>query len=219
MLTGQELPRARWKSGVSLVSGYLGDALGRLYVEKHFPSRARARVAAIVSAIVKAHRDTLEEAGWLSRATRIEAQRKLSALAIKIGHPDTWRDYHGLEIRRDDLMGNVLRALRFDNEFRTKRIGAPMDRGEWIVAPQTVNAYYNPALNEIVLPAAFLQPPIFTVDADDAVNYGALGAAVGHEIGHGFDGPGRAVRRVRPIARLVEGRGRARVRRAHPRDC
>ncbi len=191
VMTGQEAPRARWKGGVSLASFYLGDALGRLYVERHFPARARAGVAAIVTGVVRAYRETIEEADWLSRPTRAEAVRKLSALRVKIGHPDRWRDYHGLEIRPDDLLGNILRARRFDNDFRTKRIGGPADAGEWLVAPQTVNAFYNPAVNEIVLPAAFLQPPIFTAGADDAVNYGALGAAVGHELGHGFDGPGR----------------------------
>jgi predicted metalloendopeptidase len=186
LLTGQDAPRERWKVGVALVGRHLGDALGRLYVEQHFPARARSTATAIVTSVVRAQRDLIQRADWLPRDTRAATLRKLSTLKLRVGYPDVWRDYWGLEIRRDDLMGNVLRARRFDSRDRTRRL-AGSDRGEWTIAPVTINAYYDNALNEIVLPAVFLQPPIFAADADPAVNYGALGAAVGHELSHALD--------------------------------
>ncbi len=186
VLTGQDLPRDRWKVGVALVGRHLGDALGRLYVERHFPPRARAAATTIVTSVLKAQRDLIERADWLPRDARAAALRKLSAITLRVGYPDAWRDYWGLEIRPDDLYGNVLRARRFDSRDRTRRLAGD-NRGQWTIAPITINAYYDNALNEIVLPAVFLQPPIFSVDADPAVNFGALGAAVGHELTHALE--------------------------------
>jgi putative endopeptidase len=186
-LTGQEQPRERWKVGVGLVSRYLGDALGRLYVERHFPPRAKAGAAAIVSAVIRAQREAVQAADWLPPAARTNAVRTLDAVTTRIGYPSVWRDYRGLEVRPDDLFGNVRRAHAFDTRLRSRRVGGAADREEWTMTPQSLNAFYDPALNEIVLPAAFLQPPIFSADADAAVNYGALGAAVGHEISHALD--------------------------------
>ncbi|HET9272500.1 MAG TPA: M13 family metallopeptidase, partial [Vicinamibacterales bacterium] len=185
-LTGQDAPRDRWKVGVALVTRHLGDALGRLYVERHFPPRARAAATTIVTSVLKAQRDLIDRADWLPRDARAAALRKLSTITLRVGYPDAWRDYWGLEIRRDDLMGNVLRARRFDSRDRTRRLAGD-NRGQWTIAPITINAYYDNALNEIVLPAVFLQPPIFSVDADAAVNFGALGAAVGHELTHALE--------------------------------
>lgn len=190
-LTGQTAPRVRWKVAVGLVNSMLGDALGRLYVEKFLPADTRARVETLVATLLKADRQSVEQASWLAQSTRNEALAKLSRVTARIGHPDRWRTYTGLEIRADDLAGNVLRARRFDSDYRMTRVSATVP-GEWLsTTPQTVNAYYNPALNEIVLPAAMLQPPLFDPAADDAVNYGALGATIGHELGHALDERGR----------------------------
>ena len=191
VLTGQETPRPRWRRGVSIVNGNLGDAIGRLYVEKHFPASSRTRVQRIVEHIVRAYRQAITESDWLSGSARAEALDKLSKLTSKVGYPDTWRDYHDLEIRPDDLIGNIARGLQFDNAYRMARVDRPLNRGEWLMPPQTVNAYYTLATNEIVFPAAMLQPPYFNARADDAVNYGAIGAVIGHEIGHGLDDRGR----------------------------
>lgn len=191
-LTGQELPRERWKRGVSLVNGYLGDALGRLYVARHFPAAARPRVETLVRHLVEACRRSIAEAAWMAPATRRHALEKLSRLRTKIGYPSSWRSYNGLVIRRDDLFGNIHRARQFDNAFRMARLDHPSEsQDEWLITPQTPNAYYSPALNEIGLPAAMLQPPFFMPEAEDAVNYGAIGAIVGHELAHGFDEGGR----------------------------
>ncbi|MGH9313784.1 MAG: M13 family metallopeptidase [Vicinamibacterales bacterium] len=191
ILTGQELPRTQWKRGVSLVNGYLGDAVGRLYVERHFPPSAKARAEKLVAITVEAYRRAIDDLEWMADGTKREARDKLSRLKTKVGYPPVWRSYRGLEIRPDDLVGNVQRAQRFENERRMAGLAVRADRGEWLITPQTVNAYYSHALNEIVLPAAMLQPPFFDVAADDAVNYGRLGAVFGHEIGHGFDERGR----------------------------
>ena len=191
VLSGQEQPRTRWKRGVSLVNAYLGDAVGRLYVEKHFSSAARARVGALTNRLVDAYREAIAESEWMSARAKSQAARKLARLKTRIGYPDRWRDYRGFVVKRDDLIGNVERALRFENDRRVDLVSDPQDRGEWIVAPQTVNAYYSPSRNEIIVPAAMLQPPLFAADADDAVNYGAIGAIIAHEIGHGFDDRGR----------------------------
>jgi putative endopeptidase len=190
-LTGQELPRTHWKRGVGLVNSYLGDAAGRLYVERHFSPQLRARAERLVQSVVAAFRAAIQEAPWLTDKARRPALEKLSRLSAKVGYPDRWRDYRGLEIRADDLFGNVQRAKLFDNKYRLARFAAPPDAGEWLFTPQTVNAYYSPARNEVVVPAAMLQPPLFNADADDAVNYGGIGAVIGHEIGHGFDDGGR----------------------------
>jgi putative endopeptidase len=191
ILTGQEIPRTRWKRGVSLVNGYLGDAVGKLYVERHFPPATKARAEKLVATMIEAFRRAIDDAGWMKDETKREARSKLSRLETKVGHPSVWRTYRGLEIKPDDLVGNVQRAQRFENDRRMAGVALRIDRSEWLVAPQTVNAYYNPALNEIVLPAAMLQPPLFDAAADDAVNYGRLGAIIGHELGHGFDERGR----------------------------
>jgi putative endopeptidase len=190
-LTGQELPRTRWKRGVSLVNGYLGDAVGRLYVERHLPPSAKARAEKLVATMVEAFRRAIEDADWMGEETKREARSKLSRLKTKVGYPSVWRNYRGLEIKPDDLVGNVQRAQQFENDRRMTGLALRIDRAEWLVTPQTVNAYYSHALNEIVLPAAMLQPPLFDVAADDAANYGRLGAIFGHELGHGFDERGR----------------------------
>lgn len=190
VLTGQELPRERWKRGVSVVNGFLGDAAGRLYVDRHFPESSRERVRQMVRHIRGAFRDAVEQAEWMTPDARREARRKLDNIRARVGHPDRWREYTGLRIKADDLIGNVERGQQFENRFRMNRLRRPV-RGFWTVTPQTVNAYYTPALNEITLPAAILQPPLFNPNAEDAVNYGAIGALIGHEIGHAFDLRGR----------------------------
>jgi len=191
LLSGQPEIGARWKGGVGMVNTYLGDAIGQLYVEKHFPPRAKARAEQIVSTVIKAYRQTVSETTWLTRETRTEAMWKLSRIKPLVGFPDRWRDYSGLAIARDDLVGNWKRATAYANSDRMTRIRGAGDPGGWLVNTQAMNAYYNPATNDIVLTAAMLQPPHFDVDADDAVNYGALGATVGHEISHAFDERGR----------------------------
>jgi predicted metalloendopeptidase len=189
-LTGQRAPRERWKRGVSMVSVFVGDALGRLYVEKHFPPASRTRVQGLVVNVVAAFRDALREAEWLGPQARREALDKLSALSTGIGYPARWRDYRTLAIRPDDLYGNWQRGLAFDNQYLLGNVAGSAG-GEWPLTPQTVNASYAPATNQIVLPAAIFQPPLFDVNADDAVNYGAAGALIGHELGHAFDDRGR----------------------------
>ncbi len=190
-LTGQATPRVRWKVAVGLVNSMLGDALGRLYVEKHLPPRARSRVEALVDTMLKAYRQSIEQTTWLSSASRSEASAKISSLRARVGYPDRWRDYSGLVIKPDDLAGNVQRARRFESDYRMMRV-SNVTPGEWLTTtPQTVNAYYNPALNEIVLPAAMLQPPLFDPDGDGAANYGAIGATIGHELAHALDDRGR----------------------------
>lgn len=189
-LTGQKAPRERWKRGVSMVSVFLGDALGRFYVEKHFPPPTRARVQQLLANTITAFRDALRGAGWLSPQARREALEKLSALSTGVGYPSRWRDYRALTIKPDDLFGNWQRALAFENQYHLGNVAGTAG-GEWPLPPQTVNAYYTPATNEIVLPAAIFQPPLFDVNADDAVNYGAAGALIGHELGHAFDDRGR----------------------------
>jgi predicted metalloendopeptidase len=190
VLTGQELPKTRWKRGVSMVNGYLGDALGRLYVEKHFPPAARVRVQRMLANILDAYREALRDADWMSPQAKREALDKLSAISTGVGYPARWRDYNGLVVKPDDLIGNWQRALKFENQDRMGNVSGTAG-SVWALPPQTVNAYYVPALNEIVLPAAILQPPLFELEADDAVNYGAAGALIGHEISHAFDDRGR----------------------------
>jgi len=190
ILTGQSAPRTRWKRGVSMVNGYLGDALGKLYVERHFPPAARTRVQRLLANVIDAYRTALRECDWLSPQAKREALDKLAALSTGVGYPERWRDYSALVIKPDDLAGNWLRALAFDNQYRLGNVGGTAG-SEWVMPPQTVNAYYAPSTNEMVLPAAILQPPIFDIDADEAVNYGALGAPIGHEIDHAFDDRGR----------------------------
>ena len=192
VLTGQELPRTRWKRGVSLVSGYLGDAVGRLYVERHFPPASKKHAERMVANMREAFRRAVAECDWMTAPTRREALEKLSRLTIRVGYPTAWHDYHDLIVKRDDLFGNIQRAQQFQNAYRMRRQAGLTDPEEWLVTPQTVNAYYAPASNEIVVPAAVLQPPLFDPSADDAVNYGAIGGVLGHEMAHVFDERGRA---------------------------
>jgi putative endopeptidase len=189
-LSGQEKPRLRWRRGVSLVSAYMGDALGRLYVKKHFPATARARVQKITDNVIAAFRESIKTSPWMTPATREEALGKLSRLTTKIGYPDEWRSYRDLEIKADDLYGNIQRARKFQNDENVRNVRG-MGGRYWLITPQTVNAYYNHANNELVVTAAILQPPVFNLEADDAVNYGAIGSMIGHELGHAFDQRGR----------------------------
>jgi putative endopeptidase len=190
-LSGTQENRPRWKRGISAVEGALGEAVGRLYVEQYFSQDAKARMDALVRNLVDTFREGIDQLEWMSPATRAQAQAKLAKFNVKIAYPVRWRDYGPLQIRADDLIGNTIRANEFDWDRRVRRIGRRVDRDEWRMTPQTVNAYYSATLNEIVFPAAILQPPFFNVLADDAVNYGAIGAVIGHEISHGFDDQGR----------------------------
>ena len=190
-LSGQEENRPRWQLAVTAVEGALGEALGRLYVERHFSPASKARMEELVANLMAAYRESIEELEWMSPATRAEAQAKLASFTVKIGYPDEWRDYSALEIRPGELLGNLQRASEFGYGEMIERLGQPVDRARWGMTPQTVNAYYNPVNNEIVFPAAILQPPFFDPAADDAVNYGAIGSVIGHEISHGFDDQGR----------------------------
>ena len=190
-ISGQPALRERWKRGISVVNSSVGMAVGKLYVEKTFPPDAKARMATMVANLLEAYRQSITSLDWMTPETRKQALEKLAKFTTKIGYPEKWRDYTGLVIARDDLLGNVLRAHKFESDRQVAKLGKPVDRTEWIMTPQTVNAYYNPGMNEIVFPAAILQPPVFDFDADDAVNYGAIGAVIGHEIGHGFDDQGR----------------------------
>jgi putative endopeptidase len=189
-LSGTESIRDRWKRGVSLVENLMGDALGKLYVEKHFPPGAKARIDQLVANLREAYRVSINQLEWMTPETRQRALAKLDKFTPKIGYPAKWRDYSTLVIERDDLYGNYLRGYEVSSDRELDKLGKPVDRDEWFMTPQTVNAYYNPGMNEIVFPAAILQPPFFDADADDAANYGGIGAVIGHEIGHGFDDQG-----------------------------
>lgn len=190
-LSGQPEPRERWKRGVSFVEDAMGEAIGRDYVALYFPPDAKAKMDDLVANVKLAMGARLDALDWMSDATKAEARAKLAGFGLKIGHPDEWRDYSGLEVRPGDLFGNAMRAREFEWEYRRSRLGKQVDKAEWGMTPQTVNAYYNSVKNEIVFPAAILQPPFFDPDADPAVNYGAIGGVIGHEIIHGFDDQGR----------------------------
>ena len=190
ILSGTPELKARWKRGVSLVEGSLGEAVGQIYVERHFPPAAKTRMVTLVANLIEAYRVDIAALNWMSPETKARAFEKLDKFTPKIGYPDKWRDYSKLEITRDDLLGNLARVAKFNQDFEYAKIGAPVDRTEWLMTPQTVNAYYMPGMNEIVFPAAILQPPFFDLAADDAANYGGIGAVIGHEIGHGFDDQG-----------------------------
>lgn len=189
-LTGQTEQQPRWKRIVSATSGELGDAVGELYVAKHFPPEAKARMQTLVENLREALREKIRGAEWMAEATRENAERKLDAFVAKIGYADKWQDYSSLRIHRSTYVWNVLRANRFHAMEDLAKIGKPVDRGEWHMSPQTVNAYYSPLMNEVVFPAAILQPPFFNMEADDAINYAAIGAVIGHEMTHGFDDKG-----------------------------
>jgi putative endopeptidase len=189
-LSGTEQLRDRWKRGVALVEGLMGDAVGRLYVERHFPPDAKARMDELVANLREAYRVSITDLEWMTPETRKRALEKLDKFTPKIGYPAKWRDYSALVIARDDLYGNYQRGYAVEYDRDLAKLGGPVDRDEWFMTPQTVNAYYNPGMNEIVFPAAILQPPFFDAEADDAANYGGIGAVIGHEIGHGFDDQG-----------------------------
>jgi putative endopeptidase len=189
-LTGAEQVRDRWKRGVSLVESALGEAVGQVYVARHFPPAHKDRMVELVGHLVEAYRRSITALDWMGEETRAKALAKLDAFTPKIGYPDRWKSYAGLVMRADDLVGNVRRSRAYEQRRELTKIGRPIDRDEWFMTPQTVNAYYNPGLNEVVFPAAILQPPMFDVDAEDAMNFGGIGAVIGHEIGHGFDDQG-----------------------------
>ncbi len=189
-LSGTEKQEEDWKRAVNTVNGGLGEVVGKVYVEKHFSPEAKERMVGMVKNLLKAYAESIKKLDWMSEATKKEALKKVDKFMIKIGYPDKWRDYSSLKIDKGDLYGNAARSAAFEYQRNLDKLGKPVDRTEWGMTPQTVNAYYNPSLNEIVFPAAILQPPFFDLKADDAVNYGAIGAVIGHEIGHGFDDQG-----------------------------
>ncbi len=189
-LSGTPQIRDRWKRGVSVTQGALGEAIGKVYVEKYFPEKAKSEMKVLVDYLLEAYRLSIIDLPWMSESTKKKALEKLTKFTPKIGYPDKWRDYSTLQISADDLIGNLWRIAEFDHAYAIAKIGAPVDRDEWHMTPQTVNAYYNPLANEIVFPAAILQPPFFDLEADIAANYGGIGAVIGHEIGHGFDDQG-----------------------------
>ena len=189
-LSGTPRNRDRWKRGVAVVEAALGEAVGQIYVARHFPESHKERMRVLVGNLIEAYRESITGLAWMGEDTKQEALKKLDAFRPKIGYPEKWIDYSAVVIDKDDLLGNVERAHNADVDRHLDEVGKPVDREKWLMTPQTVNAYYHPLLNEIVFPAAILQPPFFTADADDAVNYGGIGAVIGHEIGHGFDDQG-----------------------------
>ena len=191
VIGGREENLPRWKRGVSAVESTLGEPVGRLYIDKYFKQDAKARMDELVRNLLAAFNVGIDGLEWMSPATRVQAHAKLAKYTLKIGYPDRWRDFSGLDVKEDDLVGNVMRGRQFQQDEMWARLGAPVERWRWGFTPQTVNASYNAVNNEITFPAGILQPPFFNVDADDAVNYGAIGSVIGHEISHGFDDQGR----------------------------
>ena len=189
-ISGTPRNKDRWKRGVAVVEAALGEAVGQIYVARHFPESHKERMQTLVANLIEAYRQSITDLSWMGEDTKAEALRKLGAFRAKIGYPDEWIDYSAVTIDPSDLLGNVERAHNADVDRHLDEVGKPVDLNKWLMTPQTVNAYYHPMLNEIVFPAAILQPPFFTADADDAVNYGGIGAVIGHEIGHGFDDQG-----------------------------
>ncbi len=189
-LTGAPKQRDRWKRGVSLVEGAMGEAVGRIYVQEHFDETSKAKMDDLVANLVEAYRQSITALDWMTDETRARALDKLDKFTPKIGYPVKWRDYSALPVRADDLVANVRAVASFQVDRELGKIGKPIDRDEWFMTPQTINAYYNPGFNEIVFPAAILQFPFFDANRDAAANYGAIGAVIGHEIGHGFDDQG-----------------------------
>ncbi|BCW90549.1 Neutral endopeptidase [Alphaproteobacteria bacterium SO-S41] len=190
-MSGQETQRDRWKRALEAIDGNMGEAMGEAYVAKRFPPESKAMMVEMVANLKTALGQMIDEAAWLDPATKTEAKKKLTVMGVKIGYPDAWRDYTALEVNAGDLLGNIERARAFDWARRTGRIAGPIDKTEWLMTPPTVNAYFLPVANEIVFPAGILQPPYFDPAADMAVNYGSMGATIGHEISHGFDDQGR----------------------------
>jgi putative endopeptidase len=190
-LRGQPQQRERWKRAVDEVNGGLGELVGQLYVARYFPPESKAKMQELVANLRAALSERIDSLEWMTPETKSRAHEKLATFTPKIGYPDQWKDYSALQIRRDDLIGNVRRAAEWRWQYQVARLDKPVDRQEWQMTPQTINAYYNPLNNEIVFPAAILQPPFFDPNADAAVNYGGIGAVIGHEIGHGFDDQGR----------------------------
>ena len=189
-LYGQEAQQPRWRRVLGLTSDCLGEAVGQLYVEKHFPAEAKERMLNLVGNLRTALGERIKQLDWMSDSTKAKAIHKLDCFNVKIGYPDKWKDYSKYEVSTDSYFQNVHRSIRFENEIDMAKIGKPVDKDEWFMTPQTVNAYYSPDMNEIVFPAAILQPPFFNMDADDAVNYGGIGVVIGHEMTHGFDDQG-----------------------------
>lgn len=189
-LRGLEKEEPRWQQAVAATNQVLGESLGKLYVAKHFKPEAKARMQELVSNLIKAYEVSIDELEWMSEETKLAAKEKLNKFTPKIGYPDKWKDYSALEIKQGELVANYMRYAAFSHDEELAKLGKPIDKSEWGMTPQTVNAYYNPLFNEIVFPAAILQPPFFDMEADDAVNYGGIGAVIGHEIGHGFDDQG-----------------------------
>jgi putative endopeptidase len=190
VLQGTQQAPDRWKRGTQLVDRLVGEASGKLYVAKYFPPATKARIDELVRNLLKAYAASIDQLPWMSAATKVEAQAKLRKINVKIGYPEQWRDYSALKILPDDLLGNIRRAQEFERNRKLAQLGGPIDRSEWNMTAPTVNAYYNPSVNEIVFPAGILQPPAFNPAADDAFNYGSAGATIGHEISHGFDDQG-----------------------------
>jgi len=190
-VSGIEELKPRWKRGVDTIEGSVGDLVGKVYVERHFKPEQKQRIDALVKNLLSAFDGGIDQLEWMTPDTKRKAHEKLAMFTTKIGYPDKWRDWSKLEIRRDDLIGNEVRAAAVLFDRGVNKLGGPIDRTEWLMTPQTVNAYYNPPTNEIVFPAAMLQPPFFDVTVDDALNYGAIGSVIGHEISHGFDDQGR----------------------------
>jgi putative endopeptidase len=191
VMNGQKQIQDRWKRMIGLSDGFLGDALGQLYVSKYFPPDAKKKADELVSNLMAVYKERINHLDWMSDETKKKADEKLGTIMRKIGYPDKWKDYAGLDITRDSFFKNILNATAWNYDYMINKIGKPVDRTEWGMTPPTVNAYYNPSLNEIVFPAGILQPPFFDPKADDAVNYGAIGAVIGHEMTHGFDDEGR----------------------------
>lgn len=190
VLTGTPEQEPRWQRGVNLVNGLIGELVGKIYVEKHFPPEAKQRMNVMIENLRHAYGDSIKQLDWMSDTTKEKALVKLEKFNPKVGYPDQWRDYSAMSIQGDDLVANLMEANRFLTQRNRSKLGQPIDRHEWGMNPQTVNAYYNPTKNEIVFPAAILQPPFFNLEADEAVNYGGIGAVIGHEMGHGFDDQG-----------------------------
>jgi putative endopeptidase len=190
-LSGKEEMQPRWKRSVGTVNGLLGEMVGRMYVQKYFPAEAKERMVTLVRHLQEALGERVRGLKWMSEETKARAMEKLATVRVKVGYPDKWRDYSALEIKRDSYWANVARATEFAYARMAEKAGKPVDREEWLMTPQTVNAYYNPSTNEICFPAGILQYPFFDMDADDAFNYGAIGVVIGHEMTHGFDDQGR----------------------------